>query len=166
MAYAKLLHFPQVLIRELIKHTEAEVNAFGEIPGVEYPPDSGAGLPGVFWYPSSTDPLTVTRSHARTGHWDGIHRHNYEIITGSKVIKVIFDDNKAIGVQFIPAGSNSTSNAKLVKARKEIVLAAGTVHTPQILQASGIGPKALLDAAGIDVVVDLPGVGQNFQDRM
>ena len=132
---------------------------------MEYPPDSGAGRPGVFWYPSSVDPLTVTRSHARAGHWDGIQRKNYEIITDSKVLKVKFKGKKAIGVQFVPTGSNSTVVAKLVKARKEVVIAAGTVHTPQILQASGIGPKPLLDNAGIPIVTDLPGVGQNFQDR-
>lgn len=108
----------------------------------------------------------MTRSHARTGHWDGIYRHNYEIITGSKALKVVFDGKKANGVLFVSTGSNSISNARLVKARKEVVIAAGTIHTPQILQASGVGPKPLLDAAGIPVVVDLPGVGQNFQDRM
>jgi len=52
-----------------------------------------------------------------------------------------------------------------VKARKEVILSAGAVHSPQILQLSGIGPKALLESANIDVVVELPGVGQNFQDH-
>lgn len=52
-----------------------------------------------------------------------------------------------------------------VSAKKEVVMAAGTGHTPQILQLSGIGPKPLLQKLGINVVVDLPGVGKNFQDH-
>lgn len=52
-----------------------------------------------------------------------------------------------------------------VKANKEVVLAAGAVHTPQILMRSGIGPKAHLEEAGVAVLVDLPGVGANLQDH-
>jgi choline dehydrogenase-like flavoprotein len=53
----------------------------------------------------------------------------------------------------------------IVKARKETILAAGAVHTPQLLQLSGVGPREVLERAGIDVKVDLPGVGNNFQDH-
>lgn len=53
----------------------------------------------------------------------------------------------------------------VVSARKEVILSAGAVHTPQVLQLSGIGPRTLLEAAKIDVLVDLPGVGANFQDH-
>ncbi|KAF6833549.1 glucose oxidase [Colletotrichum plurivorum] len=51
------------------------------------------------------------------------------------------------------------------KARKEVIIAAGAVHTPQVLQLSGIGPAALLESAGIPVLLNVPGVGQNFQDH-
>lgn len=61
--------------------------------------------------------------------------------------------------------SRNLTETYTVKARKEVIIAAGTIHTPQILQASGVGPKAVLDAANVTVVVDLPGVGQNFQDH-
>jgi choline dehydrogenase len=47
----------------------------------------------------------------------------------------------------------------------EVILAAGAIHTAQLLQLSGIGPSALLESLGVEVVVDLPGVGQNFQDH-
>jgi choline dehydrogenase-like flavoprotein len=54
---------------------------------------------------------------------------------------------------------------KTVKAKSEVIIAAGSTHTPQLLQLSGIGDKSLLKSLGIDSVSDLPGVGQNFQDH-
>lgn len=61
---------------------------------------------------------------------------------------------------------NSTSNEhKYLRSGKEVILAAGAVHTTQILQLSGIGPAALLEPLGIDIIADLPGVGANFQDH-
>ncbi|KAL0941765.1 Pyranose dehydrogenase 1-like protein 3 [Colletotrichum truncatum] len=146
---------------------KTEVAAFGEIEGVKHPEDSGAGEPGVFWYPMSADPSTMTRSMSRNGHWDDIEavRDNYETVTGQKVLRVLFDGQTATGVSFVQANATSAERAQTVKAKKEVVIAAGTIHTPQILQRSGIGGKTLLEAANIDVVVDLPGVGHNFQDH-
>jgi choline dehydrogenase len=57
------------------------------------------------------------------------------------------------------------SEKKAVFARHEVIFAAGTFNSPQLLKLSGIGPKAELEQHGIDVVVDLPGVGKNLQDR-
>lgn len=48
---------------------------------------------------------------------------------------------------------------------KEVILAAGAIHSPQILQLSGIGDDVLLNSFGIKTIVDLPGVGKNFQDH-
>jgi len=67
--------------------------------------------------------------------------------------------------QFVPRNASSDSVVTNVKARREIILAAGALHSPQILQLSGIGPKQLLSSLGIETVVDLPGVGRNFQDQ-
>lgn len=58
--------------------------------------------------------------------------------------------------------NNTTTN---IKAKKEIILAAGVIYSPQILQLSGIGPKNVLKAANVSLVLDLPGVGSNFQDH-
>ncbi len=152
--------------------TTAQVEAFREIPGVEFPGDSGAGRPGVYWYPTFMDPKTVTRSYARTGHFGNLNRTNYQVITGSKVARIVFNGTAAAGIAFIQSpkaassGSSTASRAtQFVEARKEVILAAGGIHSPQILQLSGIGPKKLLDAANIVTIVDLPGVGQNFQDH-
>lgn len=61
----------------------------------------------------------------------------------------------------------STDNEEVIEvtAGIETILCAGALHSPQILQRSGIGPPPILKGAGIDVLVDLPGVGANFQDH-
>ncbi|KAK1676136.1 GMC oxidoreductase [Colletotrichum godetiae] len=132
------------------------VEAFKEIDGVEFPADSGAGKPGVFWFPTLMDPRTVTRSYAGTGHYLNVNatRPNYHLLLNTQARKLILDDQLSVtGVEF-PSGNNSFVT---VTAKKEVLLAAGAVHTPQLLQLSGIGPKSLLEAGGIDILVDLPG---------
>ncbi|KAL2129298.1 hypothetical protein VTI74DRAFT_7960 [Chaetomium olivicolor] len=144
-----------------------EMTAFGDIPGVKYPSDSGSGETGAYWHPASVDPATVIRSFARPGHWDGIEsaRSNYHTLTGQKVLKILFRSKRATGVVFVPADATDETQARTVKAKKEVIMAAGSIHTPQILQRSGVGPKNLLSEAGIPVVVESPGVGSNFQDQ-
>lgn len=65
--------------------------------------------------------------------------------------------------QFLPR--NGTETVQSVRAKQEVIIAAGAPRSPQILQLSGIGPRKLLSRLGIDVVEDLPGVGYNFQDQ-
>jgi choline dehydrogenase-like flavoprotein len=82
------------------------------------------------------------------------------------VNEVLFNSAKhATSVRIQQRGTANGASTITVKAKKEIVLSAGWLHTPQILQRSGIGPSALLKAAGIPVLVDNPGVGSNLQDH-
>ncbi|KAI1452601.1 putative GMC oxidoreductase [Annulohypoxylon moriforme] len=141
-----------------------QIEAFKDIPGVEFPPDSGAGKAGVYWFPTFMDPKRVQRSYARTGHFDGINRTNYDVVTKSHVTKVLLEDGIATGVAFQQNTGNATIH-RTVKANREVIISAGAIHSPQILQLSGIGPQKLLQSAGINISVDLPGVGQNFQDH-
>ncbi|KAI0109435.1 GMC oxidoreductase [Hypoxylon sp. NC0597] len=141
-----------------------QIEAFRDIPGVEFPPDSGAGRAGVYWFPTFMDPQKVQRSYARTGHFDGINRTNHDVVTKSKVTKILLEDGTATGVIFQQKLSNATTYTT-VKAYREVILSAGAIHSPQLLQLSGIGPRKLLESAGINATVDLPGVGQNFQDH-
>ncbi|KAH7116117.1 glucose oxidase [Dendryphion nanum] len=137
--------------------------AAAAMPGMPRPIDGASGKSGLFWNPTSVDNVKYWRSYSRTAHYDNIRRDNYDVITMHKVKRVLFDGNEATGVEFT---SRETSKTFTVKAKKEVILSAGTIHTPQILQLSGIGPKNLLQKAGIKVRVELPGVGQNFQDHM
>ena len=88
-------------------------------------------------------------------------RQNLTIITHALVHKVLLEDKKAIGVRYERKGKVID-----VLANKEVVLSAGSVGSPHILQLSGIGPKAVLDDAKIAVKHDLPGVGENLQDHL
>ncbi|GAB1312807.1 Glucose oxidase [Madurella fahalii] len=138
--------------------------ALQKVPGLAFPRDGNGGTHGTFYYPISKDPTTDTRSYSRTGHWDRITRPNYHMIVGMRANKINLERKRAVSVQFVPAdGSSATPTT--VRARRDVILSAGALRTPQILQLSGIGPKKLLESAGIDVKIDLPGVGANFQDH-
>lgn len=133
--------------------------------GVLTPQDpTGGDANGVFWAPSSLDPKDETRSYARSAHYDRVieSRPYYHVLTNSAVVNINFEENTAVGVDYI---DRKTNEVQSIEAVKEVVLAAGTIHSPQILQLSGIGEKEYLQSLGIEPIVDLPGVGQNFQDH-
>ena len=88
-------------------------------------------------------------------------RSNLQILTDSQACKVIFENKKAVGVEIIRKGIKS-----IIRANKEVILSAGAIQSPQLLQLSGIGPAKLLQEFNIPVVVDLPGVGENLQDHL
>jgi choline dehydrogenase-like flavoprotein len=129
----------------------------------------GGNAYGVIWYPTALDNSTALRSYAVNGYYDpASSRSNLHVLTGWRVNEIEFDDDKkAVGVTLTKRQGNtegSESSAK-VAVNLEVVVSAGAVHTPQVLQRSGVGPKWLLDEAGIETVVDLPGVGANLQDH-
>jgi len=141
-----------------------QIKAFEEL-GYPIAGDCAHGETGIAWVPNSMNQKNVSRSYAKSDHLDGLARPNYSILPSAKVTKVLFDDDKgARGATFRPR-NGGPGDLFTVAARKEVILALGVVHSPQILQVSGVGPKDLLEEAGIQVVVDLPGVGQNFQDH-
>ena len=88
-------------------------------------------------------------------------RPNLAVETGAHATRVTFADGRATGVEFVQGGQ-----ARRVRARREVILAAGALQSPQLLLLSGIGPGAHLAEHGIPVVRDLPGVGENLQDHL
>jgi choline dehydrogenase len=140
-------------------------HAFHEL-GVATPIDpSDSSAKGVFWAPSTLDPVERTRSYARTAHYDRVAstRPNYHVLPMAAATKVLFDvSNKAIAVEYIDRATNTTFK---VGSSKEVILAAGAVHTPQLLMLSGIGDKEDLSEHGIECIADTPSVGHNFQDH-
>lgn len=126
--------------------------------GIKYNEDfNGAEQEGVGFYQTTTN-NGRRWSAAQAFLRDAEVRANLEIMTGVKVEKILFEGRTAVGVQL--------SSGERVKARGEIVLTAGAIATPKILQLSGIGAAEQLRSHGIDVVADLPGVGENYQDHL
>jgi choline dehydrogenase len=95
-----------------------------------------------------------------------LHRPNLKVLTHAHVQRLRIDSSngakRAAGLE-VRLGQGETL---LVEARREVILAAGSIGSPQILQLSGVGPGALLQQHGIPVVHDLPGVGENLHDHL
>lgn len=134
--------------------------------GITTPKDPSDGsAKGVFWVPSTLDPVSRTRSYARIAHYDRVNasRPNYHVLPMSAVTKIKFDkNNRVTGVEYVRRKTGETFEAQV---KKEVVLAAGAVHTPQILMLSGIGEKNELRKFEIECISDIPSVGHNFQDH-
>ena len=88
-------------------------------------------------------------------------RKNLTVITDAAVDSLVMEGKRATRVSYDQGGSRKT-----VRARREIIVSAGAIGSPQILQVSGIGPGEVLRKAGVDVKHDLPGVGENLQDHL
>lgn len=87
-------------------------------------------------------------------------RKNLHIVTGALASRILFQGTRAAAVEYMQGGERHEA-----RARKEIVLSAGALQSPQLLQLSGVGPAALLRKHGIKVVADMHGVGENLQDH-
>jgi len=88
-------------------------------------------------------------------------RANLSVETNAQATKITFDGRRATGVVYRQRGREHT-----VAARREVIVAAGALQSPQLLQLSGVGPAPLLQEFGIPVVHALPGVGENLQDHL
>ena len=90
-------------------------------------------------------------------------RDNLSVITKATVTKVVIENGRATGVEYVLRGSSKIHQAR---ASKEVLVSSGAVGSPKLLQLSGIGPADQLNVLGIKPVHDLPSVGENFQDHM
>ena len=120
---------------------------------------NGADQEGVTYYQ-----LTVKNGQRCSAAVAYLHpvmgRANLRVETKALTTKVIFEGKKAVGVEFIQDGQR-----RIARANREVILSGGAVNSPQLLQLSGVGPGAPLADKGIEVVSDLPGVGDNLQDH-
>ncbi len=92
---------------------------------------------------------------------DALKRSNLTLISNVLSRKVVMDGKRAVGIEYEKNGQITE-----VAAIKEVILAAGSVGSPHLLQLSGIGPEQVLLDAGVDVLHNLPGVGENLQDHL
>ena len=87
-------------------------------------------------------------------------RKNVTVETHALVTKILFEGRRAVGVAYEKGGRSQTARAR------EVILSGGAINSPQLLKLSGVGPAQELQALGIPVVHDLPGVGENLQDHL
>jgi choline dehydrogenase len=125
-------------------------------------------------------PLT-TRGHARNGSRERVlevasrYPDRLRVVLNALVTRVLFDENnRAVGVEYLrgeklyrahAAPNRDPGEAVTLSASREVILSGGAFNTPQLLMLSGIGPRETLERFGIPVRAELPGVGQNLQDR-
>lgn len=129
--------------------------------GFAFNPDfNGADQEGV-------GPFQVTHragerfSAAKAYLTPNLHRPNLTVITGAQATRVLLEGRRAVGMAFLQDGV-----PRELRARREVVLSAGALQTPQLLMLSGIGPGAHLQDMGIASTLDLPGVGSGLHDHL
>ncbi|EPJ44287.1 MAG: glucose-methanol-choline oxidoreductase [Osedax symbiont Rs2] len=126
--------------------------------GIPHNPDfNGASQQGVGFY------QTTTHNGRRWSSAEGFLREaekrpNLKIMTETRVARVLFEGTRTTGVEL--------EGGHKIAASGEVILCAGAIETPRLLQLSGIGESAHLQSHGISVVSDLPGVGENYQDHL
>jgi choline dehydrogenase len=129
--------------------------------GIPYADDfNGASQDGVGLYQTTTK-NGKRHSAAKAFLIPALGRPNLTVMTGALVTKVLFERQTAIGVQIVQG-----RQSQQIRATREVILCGGAVNSPQVLMLSGIGPADHLHHLGIEVVADLPGVGQNLQDHL
>lgn len=123
---------------------------------------------GAFHQLLTMDPKTATRSYAARAYYEpNANRPNLSVLTDAMVLRIIFDELgrsdglTATGVEFTVGGMTH-----IVRPRKEVIVCAGVIQSPQVLELSGIGCSSILQEHNIQVLVDNPVVGENLQDHL
>jgi choline dehydrogenase len=120
---------------------------------------NGAEQEGVGYHQTTT--RNGRRCSTAVGYLHPVrNRPNLRVITGAHTQKVLFEGRRATGVAFRQDGTD-----RVARARREVILSAGAIGSPQLLMLSGVGPAQHLTDLGIPVVHDLAGVGQSLQDH-
>ncbi|KAH8111799.1 GMC oxidoreductase, partial [Phellopilus nigrolimitatus] len=159
----------QLTVPESIMAAEADILESLVNAGVPVAKDPFNGDPvGTYLAPTSIDPKTFTRSDAFTAYYlPNKGRPNLKVLCDALVHRIIEEPGepgekfKASGVAFEYDGRVLSVNAK-----KDVIVSAGALKSPQILELSGIGDREILQHLGIKTVVDLPGVGANMQEHI
>ncbi|KAI0394371.1 GMC oxidoreductase [Xylariaceae sp. FL0594] len=141
--------------------------------GIPLNPDiNNDSATGASLVPSSIKAENQSRADARTAYLDPvISRPNLDLLTGHTVTRIQSGENdnqtngKGVAVTGVELAANATAQKFTVSCNREIILSAGAILSPVLLQISGFGPAEHLRSIGVDQVVHLPGVGSNLQDH-
>ncbi len=146
--------------RDLHPTCEVFVRA-GEECGLKRVEDFNNGDPdGVGLYQNTAKGgfrMSTARAYLRPAR----RRPNLNVQTQAHTTRILFENRRATGVEYVQKGKT-----RRAKAVREVILSAGAINTPQLLQLSGVGPGDLLSNNGIDIVLDQPNAGQHLQDHI
>ncbi|KAF5520658.1 Dehydrogenase citC [Colletotrichum aenigma] len=150
-----------VINRIVPEHQETWIPTMNTL-GIKTNLESLGGNPlGVMYQPSSIDATHYNRSYSANAYVP-IAGSNLEILSDTTVVKVnleqVGDEQQATGV--------TLQDGTVIAANKEVILSAGSIQSPGLLELSGIGQASVLNSSGIAQVIDLPGVGENLQDHL
>jgi choline dehydrogenase len=142
---------------ELIEAIIRAANELGIPPNRDF---NGERQDGVGYYRLFTK--NGLRSSSATAYLRPAERRpNLQVEIEAHATRLLFEGTRAVGVRYRQGGAE-----KEVRAAREVIVSAGAVQSPQLLQVSGVGPAGLLQSLGVGVVKDLPGVGENLQDHL
>lgn len=136
--------------------------------GIPRNPETGNGRnDGCMTSLLSVDATTAKRSYAASAYLEpNLDRSNLLVLTEAYVTKVLLEENgdlrRAVGIEYLKGGIQ----LRIDNVKRDVIVAAGTLQTPQILELSGIGNPTILSQFGIETIIDLPGVGENLQDHV
>ena len=129
--------------------------------GIRLNPDmNGESQEGVGNYQITTH-KGQRMSSSRAYLWPIRDRSNLKIVKNAMVTRILIKNKKAYGVEYLKSG-----NTVKVAALREVILSAGSINSPQLLQLSGIGPKEVLESVSVRLIHDSPAVGKNLQDHL
>jgi choline dehydrogenase len=121
---------------------------------------NGAAQEGTGYYQATT--RNGRRCSTAVGYLRPVlKRPNLRVETGALATRIVFDGLRATGIEYRQGGQ-----PHIAKAAREVILSGGAFNSPQLLQLSGVGPRALLEQHGIPIVLDAPGVGDALQDHL
>lgn len=146
------------IVPDVLKPWQSVVNKLG------VPTNDGGSLGGnpigVMFQPTNIDVTNYTRSYSANSYLPK-SGPNLTVRTNTHVTKILFSEKKGL----VATGVALQDGSK-IKARKEVILSAGSIQSPGLLELSGIGQAPVLAKAGVKKVLDLPGVGENYQDHL
>lgn len=137
--------------------------------GIPFSADANGGDGwGAFIATSAINPTNWTRSYSRSAYIDSLPpRSNFDVLANATVTRIIFSNTSGnITATAVEFAASRTDTKRTVNVTKEVILAGGAIGSPHVLLHSGIGPKDVLQSAGVQLTFELPGVGQHLQDHI
>lgn len=159
-----------VVVQQRTEQVQAWVPTLESL-GLPHNLESLGGSPiGVMLQPSSINPDNDTRSYSANSYLPQVGS-NLDLLLSTRVAKINLEaaytslSGKRVSQDGVVASGVTLQDGSVITARKEVILSAGSLQSPGILELSGIGQKDVLDAVGIGQLIDLPGVGENLQGQ-